>query len=330
MEVYLLIPLLGGTTIAALAWLWLIARAFQQGAWWGLGCLLLPPLALWFAVRHAQQAVKPLVWLVAGGAFATIPALYLLSVPVAPELRAKLGERPMLWTLASTCLRSEAVHEWMETRAFYLQVGGVAVAVLVWLWLIVLAFRQGRAWGWGSLLVPPVGLVFAGRHPRKGTAPLIVLVLGLLAAAAPAVYMLCVPLDLAEHVRMVNGRRHVTLTGWDRKDYSLLGLMPDVSVLQMANPDVTDEVLEKLRGMKALKELDLNGTSVTDAGLGVLRDLPALETLWLARTRITDKGFHDAISSKDSLMQIDLRGTSVSRDSTRAWREANPERKVLQ
>ena len=275
---------------------------FQQGAWWGLGCLLLPPLALWFAVRHAQQAVKPLVWLVAGGAFATSPAVYLLSVPVAPELRAKLGERPMLLSLASTGLRSDAVHEWMETRAFYLQVGGVAVAVLVWLWLIVLAFRQGRAWGWGSLLVPPVGLVFAGRHPRKGTAPLIVLALGLLAAAAPAVYMLCVPLDLAERVKLVDGRRHVTLTGWDRKDYSLLGLMPDVSVLQMANPDVTDEVLEKLRDMKALQELDLNGTPVTDAGPGGPPKPTRMETLRLARTRITDNGFHDVLLSKDSLM----------------------------
>jgi hypothetical protein len=139
-----------------------------------------------------------------------------------------------------------------------------------------------------------------------------------------------VPLDLAERVKLVDGRRHVTLTGWDRKDYSLLRLMPDVSVLQMANPDVTDGVLEKLRHMKALQELDLNSTPVTDAGLGVLRDLPALETLRLARTKITDKGFHDALSSKDSLMQIDLRGTSVSRDSAKAWRDAKPGRKAMQ
>ena len=48
-------------------------------------------------------------------------------------------------------------------------------------------------------------------------------------------------------------------------------------MLQMANPDVTDRTLESLKGMKALKELDLNDTQVTDAGLDILSDLPALE-----------------------------------------------------
>ncbi len=330
MEAYLLIPLFVGLVIAALAWIWLIVRAIEQDVRWGLGSLILPPVALWFAVRHPQRAIGPLVSLVAGGVIAVAPAFYLLSVPVAPELQKKLGERPMVWSLASTALRSDVVHEWMERQAFYLQVGGVAMAALAWIWLIVRAFRQRRAWGWSSLVVPPIGLAFAARHPRKGVAPLILLVLAILVTATPAVYILSVPLDLGERVKIVDGRRHVTLTGWDRKDYSLLGLLPDVSVLQMANPDVTDSVLEKLRDMKALHELDLNGTQVTDAGLGVLRDLPALETLRLARTKITEKGFHDALSSKASLMMLDLRGTPVSRESIKAWRDANPERKAMQ
>ena len=109
-----------------------------------------------------------------------------------------------------------------------------------------------------------------------------------------------------------------TLTGWDRKDYSLLGLLPDVSVLQMANPDVTDSVLEKLRDMKALHELDLNGTQVTDAGLGILRDLPALETLRLARTKITEKGFHDGALIQGVVDDARPRGTPVSRESIKA------------
>ena len=79
---------------------------------------------------------------------------------------------------------------------------------------------------------------------------------------------LCVRVDLGPRDKNVDGERHVTLTGWDRGDYSVLRLMPDVSVLQMANADVTDDVLEGLRGMKNLHELDLNGTQVTDAGLG--------------------------------------------------------------
>jgi hypothetical protein len=82
--------------------------------------------------------------------------------------------------------------------------------------------------------------------------------------------------------------------------------------------------------MKALRELDLNGSQVTDAGLAIVRDLPALAGLRLARTKITEKGFHDALSAKESLMNLDLRGTKVSRESIKAWRDANPERRALQ
>ena len=97
--------------------------------------------------------------------------------------------------------------------------------------------------------------------------PLVLVVLGLLVAATPAVYTLFVPLDLGPREKLVDGERHLTLTGSDRKDYSVLKLKPDVVVLQMANPDVTDQSLESLKEMKALQELDLNGTQVTDAGL---------------------------------------------------------------
>ena len=128
----------------------------------------------------------------------------------------------------------------------------------------------------------------------------------------------------------MNGERHVTLTGWDRDDYSILRLLSDVSVLQMANPDVTDHVLESLHGMRNLHELDLNGTQVTDAGLAIIRDLPTLTTLRLARTKVTDKGFRDLLSTKDSLMQLDLRNTQVSQDTVKLWRAAKPERKAMQ
>ena len=88
-------------------------------------------------------------------------------------------------------------------------------------------------------------------------------------------------------------------------------------MLQMANPDVTDQTLESLKGMKVLRELDLNGTQVTDAGLEILKELPALAALRLARTKITDKGFRSALFAKESLMQLDLRETAVSHETVR-------------
>ena len=67
--------------------------------------------------------------------------------------------------------------------------------------------------------------------------------------------------------------------------------------------------------MTGLKELDLNDTQVTDAGLKILKDLPVLRTLRLKNTKITDQGFQDALAEKDSLMQLDLTGTQVSRET---------------
>ena len=303
-------------------------RAFHEKVWWGLVSLLLPPLALVFAVRHAQKAIVPLVVFILGGLVMAAPVSYSLVGPTG--LHDKLSDRPKLWSITASVLQSDAAHEWMEGKAFYMQLGGLAVAAGAWIWLLARAFRQHRGWGLSSLVLPPVGLAFAGRHPRKGAAPLILLLLSIFVAAMPALYTLFVPLDLGPHETIVDGQRHLTLTGWDRKDYSILKLKPDVVVLQMANPDVTDNSLESLQAMKTLQELDLSGTQVTDAGLKILESLPALSKLRLARTKITDQGFHSTLFAKDSLMQLDLSGTQVGRETVQAWRNARPGRKALQ
>lgn len=329
MSLLLPISLVGGLAVAVVAWLWLIVRASREGVGWGLGSLLVPPAGLLFALRHAERAIGPLVLFVIG----IVPALAALAfhalVPAIGKDQSWSDSLPAAWSMAVAALKSDAAHEWMEGRALDLQLGGAAVAAASWLWLIVRAFREQWQWGVGTLVLPPAGFVFAARHPRKGVAPLLLASLGILAAAAPPVYTLAVPLDLGPRETMVAGERHITLTGWDRKDYSALKQRPDVSVLQMANADVTDQTLESLRGMKVLHKLDLNDTQVTDAGLIVLRDLPALAELYLARTRITDQGFRDALFAKDSLMRLDLSGTQVSHETVRAWRDARPGRKAM-
>jgi Leucine Rich repeat len=208
--------------------------------------------------------------------------------------------------------------------------GGVAAAGLAWIWLLIRAFRQDRRWGLSSLIIPPAGLVFAGRHPRRGGLPLALVVVCLLVAVIPALYTLYVPLDLSAREKVVNGEKHLTLTGSDPKDAPDLKLKDDVTVLQMANPDVTDISLEPLRKMKVLKELDLNGSQITDAGLEVLKELPALNSLRIARTKITDKGFRSALLNKESLMRLDVEGTGISRETIQAWRDAKPGRRAMQ
>ena len=331
MEAYALALLSSGLILAALAWIWLLVRAFQQNIGWGLGSLILPPLALVFALRHAQKAVGPLVVFVLGGMIIAAPVSYSLLAPVDLGLREQLRQEPRFWSLSKTALESDAAHEWMEIRAFYMQLGGVALATLAWVWLLMRAFRQHRRWGLGSLILPPVGLVFAGRYPRKGAIPLGLCLVCLLVAATPALYTFYVPLNLGAREKQVDGERHLTLTGSEDKDGSDLKLKQDVVVLQMANrPDVTDQSLESLKNMKVLRELDLSGTQITDAGLIILKELPALASLHLARTKITDKGFRTALFEKESLMQLDVRGTGVSHKTIQAWREAKPGRRFMQ
>jgi hypothetical protein len=330
MEAFALTLLLGGLAIAALAWIWLLVRAFQEKVWWGLPGLFLPPVALIFALRHSQKAISPLVMFVLGGMVAAAPAFYSVVAPIDLGLRSTPGGKPKLLSIAVGALQSDAAHEWMESRAFYMQMGGLAFATLAWIWLLASAFHQHRRWGLGTLVLPPVGLAFAARHPRKGTAPLVLFVISVLIASIPALYTLYVPLDLGPVEKVVDGQLHLTLTGWDRKDYSVIKHETGVVVLQMANPDVTDVSLESLKEMKSLRELDLSGTQVTDIGLRILKELPALATLRLARTKITDKGFHDTLFEKDSLMQLDLSATQVSRKTAQDWRDAKPGRRVLQ
>jgi hypothetical protein len=117
----------------------------------------------------------------------------------------------------------------------------------------------------------------------------------------------------------------LTLTGWDRKDYSVLRTRRDIVVLQMANPDVTDEIIAQLEGSKMLKEIDLNDTAITDKSLPILAAIPNLRTLRLRGTKISDKAFREYLLGKESLRELDLRETEVASKTAREWKKAGSE-----
>ena len=117
--------------------------------WVGSCVSVIPPLVLWFAVRHSERTVVPLVLIVAGGILITGPAFYLLTIPRALEKTSAGKSR--LWSLTSEALHSDPVHEWVESRAYFLQVGAIPIVACAWIWLLVRAFRTRRAWGWASL-----------------------------------------------------------------------------------------------------------------------------------------------------------------------------------
>jgi hypothetical protein len=164
---------------------------------------------------------------------------------------------------------------------------------------------------------------------RQNKRPLILVLVGLIIGAIPfaADHAYEFVFGLGERERVIDGGRHMTLTGWDRKDYAVvLSRKKDVAVLELGNPDVTDETLTLLRDMPLLKELTLNDTMVTDVGLKTLKELPALESLRLARTKITKEGITEFLADPPpKLLEIDVSGNSIPASALRKWKNVDSE-----
>ena len=186
---------------------------------------------------------------------------------------------------------------------------GLLAAVIGLVWLI------GRS----------LAVLLGKRQARQLLVPLALLAGGLVVGAVPFAYqhVYLRIVGLGERERMLDGERILNLTGWDRDGYGILAERPDVAILEMGNPDVTDETLALLLGLPRLKELTLNDTAVTDAGLATLARLPALETLRIARTRITPEGLRRFLDAPPRrLSQIDVSGNEIPTTILRQWKNA--------
>ena len=219
----------------------------------------------------------------------------------------------------------------MEKLGFILTIAGFTLAATAYVWLLWRTFRVSEGWGMALFFFPALVPVYMLITLRRSWAPALLFLAGAGAVAAPhgIRYYQQRFLDLGERQAIVDGELHVTLTGWDRKDYSILEKIPDAVVLQMANPDVTNETLVYLKGMNNLRELDLNDTLVTDGGLKRLAELPKLQQLRLRNTSITDEGFRVSIAPLESLRNVDVTGTKVKSKSLRDWKNAKPGRAYL-
>lgn len=217
----------------------------------------------------------------------------------------------------------------VEQYGLHIMLAGFALMAIGWLWIVAKAFRDSAWWGVGVFAFPPLAPAYAVAKGGAAWAPAALLALGIALTAFPPVYTRLTPIDLGPHERVVDGERHLTLTGWDRRDYGVLGSKSDAVVLQMANPDVDDATVTRLKGFDRLRELDLSDTKVTDEGLKALRDIPTLATLRLKNTKITDAGFKESLAGKESLTRLDLTGTGVSAEAVDAWLAAKPGRRAM-
>lgn len=178
-----------------------------------------------------------------------------------------------------------------------------------------------------SLAIRGVPMLFGRGSARRLRWSLALMAGGLVVGAVPfvwqAAYLAIVGLGPRE--RVVEGSPAVVLTGWDRDDYSFLAERPEIEILEMANPDVTDSTLDLLAALPRLKELTLNDSQITDAGLAKLAALPALEILRVARTQITPDGVKALLAAPPPhLSQLDVSGCGIPTAALRAWKNAAP------
>ncbi len=203
---------------------------------------------------------------------------------------------------------------------------GVVLLIVGYVWLLVRAFKIRVLWGIGLLLCPPLVLLFIPLHVRKTWKPALVLVLAVVVSAIPygVSYYERHFIPLKPYEQIVDGELRVTLTGLKDFDYASLRERTDLVVLQMANEDVDDQTLGHLKGMDRLRKLDVSGSRITDEGLALIAALPRLQELYLARTKITDEGFQKYLAPKESLLKLDLTGTSIKSSTKRAWKKLKP------
>lgn len=73
LELVGLIILAAAALLATVAWIWLLVRAFKVRVAWGLGVLVLPPLALLFLLCHFRRAAAPTGLLLAAVLLGSVP-----------------------------------------------------------------------------------------------------------------------------------------------------------------------------------------------------------------------------------------------------------------
>ncbi len=214
-----------------------------------------------------------------------------------------------------------------DTALEFILYAGIVLLVIGGLWLLVTAYRRSMKRGLAVTLIPILAPWHVANAWPATRGPLVLLMAGITAAVFPPAYTRLRPIDLGERVKLVEGEKHVTLTGWDKTDYSALAQHPDCVVLQMANGDVTDDTLKFVAPLAQLRELDLDGTGVTDAGLKSLAGLVKLERLRIARTKVTDAGFRGSVAPLPALKQLWCPETAISRESLNAWKAAGDGRR---
>lgn len=204
---------------------------------------------------------------------------------------------------------------------------GAGVAALGWLWLLARAFAASFWWLLGLVVIPPLAALFLLRRPDRAGGPVAVILIGLMTVGGAFGVNAVVKPPREAAVESKGGEQRGTLTGATETQAAdfLTANREAITVLQMANrPDVTDDLVAKLKDLPNLRELDLNDTPITDKGLEAIVALPKLDSLRIARTKATADGVAKLVLTSKTIKQIDVGGLNVPAKALRDWKNADP------
>jgi hypothetical protein len=102
-----------------------------------------------------------------------------------------------------------------------------------------------------------------------------------------------------------------------------LRLLPYLTELNFQDTPLDDSILKEICRLRTVKRLDLSGTAVTDEGIFHLRNLGGLVHLSLARTAVSDQS-KSSLMTLQQLKYLDLSATAVSQKTATAIRAALP------
>jgi membrane-associated protease RseP (regulator of RpoE activity) len=107
----------------------------------------------------------------------------------------------------------------------------------------------------------------------------------------------------------------------EEKDLRRLKWLPDVTLLTLVGPKVTDAWLKHAAAMNGLSELHLYQAAVSDAGLAALANHPSLTQVGVYYTPIGD-GALEHLQKVPGLNFLKLYGTRISRGPLEKFQEA--------
>lgn len=121
----------------------------------------------------------------------------------------------------------------------------------------------------------------------------------------------------------------LTGTGISNQALEEISGLPALRVLHLSKTEITDDGLKHITCMQTLEELSLSGCAISDQSLVHICRLPALQILKLGETRVTDAALQ-IIAEMKNLQEVSLGATRITDDGRLHLAMLRPKLRILE